>query len=263
MTIIYCYIAIVAGILIWAVLMPSKKKISPRFMELTTTFGGAFLFATCFLQLVPHLFLPHIHEHGHLCSGYHNHSVLAGIIKPGVWVLAGFLIQILLETLTRGIEHGHNHASCCQEHHSTHIHPITGLLIGLSLHAFMEGMPLTFGNDGDSIHWGLMYGIILHNIPVSLILITLFMNNNYSVSKSVGLLSVFAIMTPLGSLFNRFLLVNVANVEQPIMGIVVGILLHVSVSILFDHDNNKYSPLKLLLIILAFALAYIVPGCGH
>ena len=47
------------------------------------------------------------------------------------------------------------------------------------------------------------------------------------------------------------------------MGIVIGILLHVSVSILFDHDNNRYSPLKFLLIIVAFVLAYMVPGCQH
>ena len=60
-----------------------------------------------------------------------------------------------------------------------------------------------------------------------------------------------------------FLFDSFATIEQPIMGIVVGILLHVSVSILFDHDNNKYSKLKLLLIIVAFALAYIVPGCQH
>ena len=45
------------------------------------------------------------------------------------------------------------------------------------------------------------------------------------------------------------------------MGIVVGILLHVSVNILFDHDHNNFTVAKLLLIILAFVAAYFTPGC--
>lgn len=230
-------------------------------MEYTTTFGGAFLFAVCFLQLLPHLFEPHIHHADHLCTHAHDHSFIS-MLKPGIWVLVGFLIQLLLETLTRGIEHGHNHAKCCSHSHSeAHVHPIAGLLIGLSLHSFMEGMPLTFGNG--QVHWGLLYGILLHNIPITLILITLFINNKYSTLKSLALLLLFAVMTPLGSLSAVFLFDSFAAAQQPIMGIVVGILLHVSVSILFDHDNNKYSKWKLLLIIVAFALAYMVPGCQH
>ena len=46
-----------------------------------------------------------------------------------------------------------------------------------------------------------------------------------------------------------------------IMGIVVGILLHVAVNILFDHDHNNFTVAKLLLIILAFVAAYFTPGC--
>ena len=54
---------------------------------------------------------------------------------------------------------------------------------------------------------------------------------------------------------NRFI------VQSIIMGIVVGILLHVSVNILFDHDHNNFTVAKLLLIILAFVAAYFTPGC--
>ncbi|MBR4301538.1 MAG: ZIP family metal transporter, partial [Bacteroidales bacterium] len=191
------YLLIIFGIMIWGVLIPAKKQINPRVMEYTTTFGGAFLFAVCFLQLLPHLFEPHIHHADHLCTHAHDHSFIS-MLKPGIWVLVGFLIQLLLETLTRGIEHGHNHAKCCSHSHSeAHVHPISGLLIGLSLHSFMEGMPLTFGNG--QVHWGLLYGILLHNIPITLILITLFINNKYSTLKSLALLLLFAVMTPLGS----------------------------------------------------------------
>lgn len=259
MSITFCYILIIAGILVWGVFLFTKKKVSQTFLDMTTTFGGAFLFAACFLQLVPHVFVPHIH--GEIAGHAHEEIELLHHLKPGIWILVGFLIQLFLEFLTNGIEHGHNHAHCCEEHDANHVHPVTGLLIGLSLHAFMEGMPITFGED--EIHWGLLYGIFLHNIPISLVLITLFMNNRYSTAKSFGLLTVFAVMTPLGSLVNRYLISGLGNFEVPIMGIVVGILLHVSVSILFDHGDNKYSKLKILLILMAFALAYLVPGCQH
>jgi hypothetical protein len=45
------------------------------------------------------------------------------------------------------------------------------------------------------------------------------------------------------------------------MGVVVGILLHVSVNILFDHDHNNFTITKLLLILIAFTAAYFTPGC--
>ena len=50
MKIVYCYAFIMLGIVAWTLLIPTKKKINPKLMELTTIFGGAFLFATCFLQ---------------------------------------------------------------------------------------------------------------------------------------------------------------------------------------------------------------------
>jgi hypothetical protein len=42
------------------------------------------------------------------------------------------------------------------------VHPVTGLLIGLCIHAFLEGMPLV-DLDGD-IHQGLLYGIVRDHI---------------------------------------------------------------------------------------------------
>ena len=139
MTLIYCYLFIIMGIMIWGVIIPSKKKISPNVMQLTTTFGGAFLFAVCFLQLLPHLFEPHIHSHAELCN-HHSHCDINTFLKPGIWVLIGFLIQLFLETLTRGIEHGHNHADCCNHSAKGHVHPIVGLLRSLGYCA--EGIDL-------------------------------------------------------------------------------------------------------------------------
>lgn len=262
--ILLSYLLIIGGILVWALLLPSGKKASPKVMEYTTVFGGAFLFASCFINLVPHMYLE-----GYETPNWH--------FKVGATVMVGFLIQLVLEHLTKGVEHGHNHCECCLEEaeeitmhqhehhhhegncHENSVHPVAGLLIGLSIHSFLEGMPMV-DPDGD-IHRGLLYGIVLHNIPITLVMITLFSSNRFSNWKSFILLLVFAIMTPLGSLCNIYLIPENEVIQALIMGVVVGILLHVSVSILFDHDHNKFSWLKLTLILLAFLAAYFTPGC--
>lgn len=249
--IILAYLLIIVGVMCWCALLPGRKKVGPRVMDAITVFGGAFLFASCFINLVPHMYL----------EGFEVHSGCGWAFKVGATVLLGFIIQLLLERLTKGIEHGHNHTEChdCEIHEEHHVHPVTGLLIGLSIHAFLEGMPL-IDTDGD-IHQGLLYGIVLHNIPIALVILGLFMHNRYSFIKSFALLAVFAVMTPLGSLVNLYFLPENESLQCIIMGVVVGILLHVSVSILFDQDHYKFSWVKFLLIVAAFAAAYFTPGC--
>lgn len=243
------YLLIIVGIMVWGALLPQGKKISPKIMEWTTVFGGAFLFASCFINLVPHMFMGEA-PYQFVTPGIH--------FKIAASVMAGFLIQLFLEHLTKGAEHGHNHCHQCEEHTHTN-HPVMGLLIGLSIHSFLEGMPMV-DLDGD-IHQGLLYGIVLHNIPIALVMISLFTNNRYSFSKSMLYLMIFAVMTPLGSLCNLLFIPKNEVLQSLIMGMVVGILLHVSVSILFDHDHNKFSWGKLLLILVAFLAAYFTPGC--
>lgn len=261
-TIILSYALIIVGILIWAFLIPGGRRVSPKLMDYITVFGGAFLFASCFINLVPHIF-----------SGCDPYRFVTPRIhfKTAAAVMVGFVIQLLLEQLTKGAEHGHNHCPCCGESpstehhshdrhcHSNSIHPVTGLLIGLSVHAFLEGMPMV-DLDGD-IHQGLLYGIVLHNIPIALVLIGLFIHNHYGFWKSFALLALFAVMTPIGSLCNLYLIPENEMLQSLIMAVVVGILLHVSVSILFDHDHNNFSWTKLALILIAFTAAYLTPGC--
>lgn len=245
------YALIVVGVLVWVLLMPRRREVPQKAMEYITVFGGAFLFASCFINLVPHMFLGE-GEYRWVTPNLH--------FKVAAAVMVGFLIQLVLEHITKGAEHGHNHCHNCEEHdHHNQIHPIWGLMIGLSIHSFLEGMPLV-DLDGD-IHQGLLYGIVLHNIPIALVMISLFMSNRYGFWKSFWLLLLFAVMTPLGSLCNLLFIPENEMLQGLIMGVVVGILLHVSVSILFDHDHNKFSWAKLSLILIAFVAAYFTPGC--
>ncbi|MCR4827898.1 MAG: ZIP family metal transporter [Bacteroidales bacterium] len=255
--------------MIWAVLLPGRKKVPDGVLEYLNIFCGAFLLGICFVNLVPHIFAtgfttPHLH------------------LKVGAAVLVGFGLQLLLEQLTGGVEHGHNHCECCGEgngenishsadkhhhhHHQGHCHehgahPVNGLLLGLSLHAFVEGMPLV-GVEG-TVHTGLLYGLLIHNIPIALVLLTMCMAGGYSAWKSMGVMALFALMTPLGSLCSVLFLPPSETLEALLMGLVVGILLHVSVSILFDHGQSRLHWGKLAIIILAFTAAYFVPGCAE
>lgn len=258
------YILIIGGVAVWGLLPAVSRRISATAVQYISVFGGAFLLASCFINLVPHIF---VGDEGHQFVTNHLHFKIAAS------VLIGFVAQLLIEHITRGIEHGHNHCECCHEehehhadHHSheghchtAHHHPVWGLMIGLSLHAFMEGMPL-IGHDGD-LHQGLLYGIVLHNIPIALVMVGLFVESGFSTLRILLLLTLFGIMSPLGSLCNINLMPPDPTLQKIVMGFVVGILLHVSASILFDHESNAFTWGKMLLILLAFIIAYFTPGC--
>lgn len=265
------YIVIVAGIMLWTPLLGGRHQPGHRMVEGITIFGGAFLFASCFINLVPHIYL----------QGYTTPEGL----KVGAAVMLGFFMQLLLEQLTGGVEHGHKHHEhhdrchfdenciCKEESHSPQVHalehhpevalqdtlPATGLLVGLCLHSFLEGMPMAEANG--EVHQGLLWGIVLHNIPITLVLIGIFVANGIKPLTATLLLLLFAVMAPLGSIFNLAFVTQNPVVQCIIMGVVVGILLHVSVSILFGENHNRLTWKKLLLIMLAFAAAYFTPGC--
>ena len=60
------------------------------------------------------------------------------------------------------------------------------MMIGLCIHAYLEGMPLGEGGEhaghshGSGMHGALLTGIVMHNIPVSIVLTTLLLNGGMS-----------------------------------------------------------------------------------
>ena len=230
------YILLIVGVSVWALMVPLRKGLSDTMMRAITVFGGAFLLAVCFLELVPEMAESYCYFEGEKLHGL--------ALSPFFAVLIGFLIQQVLEKLSSHAEHGHIE-------HSEHDGTVIGLMTGLSLHAFLEGMPLV--SQAFVVDRGLMWGIFIHNIPVSLILVGIMVNREYGFWRVLALLTLFAVMTPLGSLTRVFLLQPNYLWSHFIIGMVVGVLLHVSSSILFDH---KHSKLNTGLIVLAFVVAY-------
>ena len=174
--------------------------------------------------------------------------------RIGLFLLIGFILQIILEFFSKGIEHGHGHLS-------NKTVPIS-MLISLAIHAYLEGMPL--GGNEPSMHnhnsfeGSLLTGIALHKIPVTIVLMSLFTQANFSTLKSIILISFFALMAPLGSLTGH-LIQDIGQYHQEIMAIVVGIFLHISTTILFESsEGHKFNIQKLVAIGFASLLAYIV-----
>ena len=220
------------------------KVENKRLLKLLLAFSGAFLLAISFLNLVPEIYGSHVKN-------------------IGLFVLLGFVMQLFLELLTKGVEHGHSHLHTPEhDHEELHVAPL-GLMIGICIHSFLEGMPIVEKFD-PAVQHSLAIGIVIHNIPISFVLMSLFLASGMSKTKSFALLSIFALMTPLGSVLSNFLSQSFINslpiYFDVIMGVVVGIFLHVSTSILYEtSEDHQYNRQKFFTVIIGIVIALLVP----
>lgn len=203
-------------------------NISGKNLKLILSFSGAFLFAICALHLIPEIYL-------------------SGTPNIGIYILLGFFAQILLEFLSEGIEHGHIHV----HKHAEHAFPYA-MMLGLSIHSFLEGMPLA-NNDIHS-HNSLLTGIVMHNIPIAMALMTMLLGSHISKRTAILWLIVFALVTPLGTLtsyaIGENIIGNFSSYFDRIMAVVVGIFLHISTTILFESsENHRFNFIKFLVIL--------------
>ena len=213
------------------------KPSDPNKLKLLIAFSGAYLLSITALHLLPEVF-----------TGDDRGAYF------GSFVLVGFFIQVMLEYLSGGIEHGHAHT-----HRSAGL-PV-GLMIGLCLHAFLEGMPLGGGDAGHSHEHShshglepLLLGIVLHKYPVAMVFLAMLLNSGLAKAKAFGLLAVFAAMAPLGTLLSGVEMVGQYNRES--LAIVIGIFLHVSTTILFESsEDHRFNAYKMMAIAVGLALA--------
>ncbi|MBC8265688.1 MAG: ZIP family metal transporter [Flavobacteriales bacterium] len=225
LTIILLFSSVIAGAIIVEIFNIKKSKN----IQLLLTFSGAYLLAVSLLHLLPELF---------------KHDTTENI---GLYILGGFLIQILLEYFSQGIEHGHFHKS--------NVIPFS-VLTSLCLHALLEGVPLG-GHLHNHTHNALLTGIVLHKMPVAIVLMTFFLQSNMKKSKAYLLLFLFALMAPLG-VFAGSLFTTLADYHNEIMAIVIGVFLHISTTILFEStEGHRFSFTKIITIIVGVLLAVL------
>jgi zinc and cadmium transporter len=209
------------------------KKDNSNRLKLVLSFSGAYLFSITILHLMPDVYK-------------------TGNSEIGLFILGGFLLQIVMEQFSEGIEHGHIH----KHHHQHHIFPI-GIMGSLCLHAFLEGMPLA-----QKQHNELVFGIALHHIPASFALGSVLIQNNLGKSKIIALLILFAVMSPLGYWLSfeigRGSIGNIDVYFDRIMGVVIGIFLHISTTILFESSvDHKFNLKKMVAVLLGIGIALI------
>lgn len=210
-------------------------KIEGKTLKLILAFSGAFLLGITVLHLIPEIYS-------------------TANVKTGVFILCGFLLQILIEYFSEGIEHGHIHV----HKHEEKTFPVT-VMLALSVHSFLEGMPLA-GVLNDTKE-SLAMGIILHNFPIAIALMSMLIQSGQKKRNAIIWLVIFALMTPLGALAGNLLEGNIGLIthySNYLMAIVVGIFLHVSTTILFESsEHHRFHLMKLAVILAGMGLAMI------
>jgi zinc transporter ZupT len=210
-------------------------------LKVVLAFSGAFLLGITVLHLMP--------------SVYEQQKEQAGL-----WILLGFFIQLALEQLSTGVEHGHVHV---------HSHAPRGfaiqVMIGLSLHAFLEGMPLSGYEDihgadqHDHTHNHLLYGVVLHKAPAAFALVVLLLSSQIKKSVVIACLVFFAAMSPAGALLTQVARVNQATFGI-LLAIVIGSFLHIATTILFESGERGHhgvSRRKLIAIVFGVGMALL------
>lgn len=235
------------------VLFMMTRKHTQKGIRLLLTFSAAYLLALTLLHLFPELFN-------------------SGIAHPGWYVLVGFILQIILDYFSHGVEHGHAHY-----HDDLGPKFLYTVMIALWVHAFIEGMP--FGGVFEHIHdYGhghelhththdhrdsLLLGISLHKVTESFVFMALLMSSPMKLSKGFFWLIIFSLMAPAGAFVHYFIdeqnISFLTDLTPKATGVLIGILLHVATMILFEsEEGHKFNKVKFAMIVLGITMAAIV-----
>jgi zinc transporter ZupT len=195
-------------------------------LKLLLAFSGSFLLSLTVIHL-----LPEIYESK-------NKSI-------GIFIMIGILFQIALEFFSKGAEHGHVHG-----HEKMNQIPWL-LFISLCIHALLEGFPV-------NRHAELATGIAIHHLPIAIILTMFFKNAKLNKVAIFIFMITFAIMTPLGTILADYLSF-LGQFYNEITAIVIGILFHISSTIIFESsEGHKFNVAKISMIVLGIGLAYFL-----
>lgn len=232
----YLYITILFLVTLLGGLIPlGYKNWSEKKTTLLLAFSGTFLLSICMLHLIPE----------NIAHNYESAPIL---------ILLGFLLQFILQRLTHGIEHGHVH--------NDHSHINWGLFLGLSIHAFSEGIPLGVEYHDQSVSNSIYLAIMLHKLPEVILLSSLLMQNKVSKGKIIAILVAFSAITPISMALTKWVEINLGIIENALvwcLPIVAGSFLQISTTILFESGtkNHELKSTKWIVILLGFGLAFL------
>jgi zinc transporter ZupT len=218
------------------------KEVPRATLKTILSFSGAYILGITVLHLLPDVFM--------------SHQTMIG-----QWILAGFFIQLLLEQLSKGIEHGHIHPT-----HSPNVGFAFQVMAGLCLHSFLEGIPLgAYPNDvlteshAHNGHVHFFWAIILHELPASFTLAALLLLSNFKKSLVLICLLIKCSMAPLGAFLSQSMAFD-PQLSTIATAVVIGLFLHIATTILFEADSNQHHQIewdRLLAIALGAGLALV------
>lgn len=239
--IIILFISVIATGIITDIFNNKIKDFNKYFIPLSVSF----VLSLIILHILPELF------------SEENNS------KIGLYILLGFILQIIFELLSKGVEHGHIHYS--NKHKSSNI--VLSIMLGLSIHSFIEGMPLgliedvahshnhhTHNHLTDKTSSIYLWMIIAHKIPVAMILMSFFIKYITNKKLTYLLFGIFAITAPLGLIIGSYMKNEISDVSSMFLAISTGMLLHITTLLIFEDHHNKNKIFNILLIILGFIL---------
>ncbi|KAA3649898.1 MAG: hypothetical protein DWP98_06235 [Bacteroidetes bacterium] len=208
-----------------------KSLISPYISSLLS-FSGAYLISICFLHLLPDVF-----------QG--NESM------AGLFILIGFFLQLILDYFSGGIEHGHAHVNKLKIGQFPWL-----VLLSLCLHAFLESIPINHVDHGHGFG-AYLIGLLIHKGPIAFILASLLIAYKIS-NKSIWFgITLFSIMGPLGLFIGKYI-EGINGIFQALMGLSIGIILHLSTTILFEtNEEHKIEWKKVLPMLLGASLGLL------
>lgn len=215
------------------------KGFKASWMTMMLAFSGAFLLSITLLHLLPEAF----HELGE---------------QAGLYILLGFFIQLILQRLSHGIEHGHVHES--EDHH----HGLYSIFLGLSIHAFMEGIPLGFNYQNQATLPSIFLGVAAHKLPEAITLCSLLLVTSTRYSKWL-ILFLFALMSPISATLAMYYGQKfhfISHLLIYIIPLVIGSFLHISTTVLYEsgtkhHELSRQKVISVLLGV-GFALATLL-----
>ena len=149
------------GVIITGILVDITKKWTQKINKAIISLSVSIVLALLCVHIIPEIF-------------NNNEQHL------GYFILIGFVLQILLELMSKGIEHGHIH-----QHGTIEKKQLLIIFIGLSLHSLIEGIPITSFNHANEFHhhshtneenFSMIYfsSILIHKLPIAAVLMLFF-----------------------------------------------------------------------------------------
>ena len=218
------YLILLSSIALGAITVFWLRLNDPKHVKVLNAFTGAYLLSLVMLHLLPDLYQP---EPGI-------------VLKPlviGAFILSGFFLQIALDAISMGIEHGHAH--------EIRGRMAIGILAGLCMHAFVEALALGQSPEHQTAHdlaahHFLLVSVVVHNYPISIALLGMLLQSGMKRSSALACLGLFAVMGPVGMFISTH--TGLAVYSRQLMAIVIGIFMHISTTILFESEDHHRFP---------------------